>query len=92
MCMMCPDAVEFCRDDSCRIAGRLSRVFYLGDTLCPHLEERYGTNNASLLAHVRADHDGGCIDTPCEYLDYDTSPAELLRVNTAVAKERESND
>ena len=56
MCGMCPDCVEICSEGVC--GERSYTGFYLGGgDMCDHLFEKYGTRNASLLYHVRRDHD-----------------------------------
>lgn len=61
MCVGCPDFVEFCAEGACNMSTPEKyrhTTFYLGMTLCEHLTARYGTADASHLAHFRWDHNG----------------------------------
>jgi len=53
MCMLCPDFVDDCREAECR--GQ--HLFFLGDTFCTHLTNKWGTDSPSLAFHVSMDHD-----------------------------------
>jgi len=61
MCGNCPDFVDICWEGTCHNPnggpyGRAAK-FYLGDTFCEHLTEKYGTSSASLYDHVYYEHD-----------------------------------
>lgn len=66
MCLLCPDAVDSCRECSERRdpgnPRKLQRgwlqIFYLGDTFCLHLTVKHGTDDASHYHHFKHDHDG----------------------------------
>lgn len=85
MCMLCPDYVTSCSEDSCR-GTRPWVLFFLGDDMCEHLEKQYGTKSASLLEHVQFDHEDDCGDV-CEYVGYGFSADEIRRVVLAVERE-----
>lgn len=61
MCGNCPDFVDMCWEGKCHKPnggpyGRAAK-FFLGDTFCEHLTEKYGTTSASLYDHVYYEHD-----------------------------------
>jgi hypothetical protein len=83
MCMMCPDFVIDCRSKEC--GGRA--LFFLESTLCQHLEEKYGTKNASLLDHVLQGYHDEC-GVVCDYETWEVADAaEVRRVVLAVERE-----
>lgn len=87
MCMLCPDYVTSCAEESCR--GTRRRVlFFLGDQMCEHLAAQYGTKLASLLDHVeRGDHEDDCGEV-CDFEKWkEADAAEVRRVVLAVEKE-----
>lgn len=93
MCINCSDFVESCSKDGCYNPdggpyGRI-RKFYLGDTLCEHLVQEYGTESASLLAHLRRgdEHELECSKPVNESCIYTFNKEELQRVLAALEKD-----
>jgi hypothetical protein len=83
--MLCPDYVTSCREAECRGTRRYA-LFFLGDDMCKHLQEKYGTKSASLLEHIEFDHEDDCGDV-CEYVGFGYPAEEVRRVVLAVERE-----
>lgn len=81
MCLMCPDAVEMCRECSLPFEGPgphygFHKVFYLEDkTWCSHLTEEFGTDSPSHYYHYQYEHREGC---PCVIEDWWKGRAEPI--------------
>lgn len=54
--MLCSDFVEFCAEGDCK-KGYKSTLYFLGNTFCEHLTNRFGTDDTCLYFHVNTEHD-----------------------------------